>query len=464
VKEVYYKSATEQAALIRNRDISVCELVGAQLARMDAINARLNAVVTRCDEQAMAAARDADRKIASGVSTGALHGVPFTIKDAFDTRGVRTTSGTTGLKNNVPDTDAAVVASLKQAGAILVGKTNTPDLTLLYDTDNLLFGKTSNPYDTNCSPGGSSGGSAASVAAGLSALDIGSDTGGSIRLPAHFCGVCGLKPTAGRVPRSGLVVTPGSPIDDLTQVGPIARSVADLGTVLRVIEGQHWGDPSSIPARPWTHESIALKDQKIAWYNDVDGIAVNDDVADVVRQVVQFCQDEGAMTSETSLPGLMRSGDIFGRLFGTDGGAWLRRILRRVGTREKYPFLDWSDKRDDKPAAAAATYTAVQEDLAAHKSRLLQFIDGFDIVIAPVHSSAALSHEELLSPKNAGALVLAATYNIVGWPVAVVRAGTSADGLPIGVQVVGAPWQDERVLQIASRIENAFGGWQKPPL
>ena len=149
---------------------------------------------------------------------------------------------------------------------------------------------------------------------------------------------------------------------------------------------------------------------------------------------------------------------------GTDGGAWLRRTLRRTGTTEKFPFLDWSDRREDKPGAAASTYTALQEDLTALRIDMLQFMEAFDFVIAPVHTTAALPHEELLSPENAGALGFAATYNLAGWPAVVVRAGTSGDGLPIGIQIAGAPWQDERLLEIATLIEEAFGGWQAPPL
>ncbi|MGI9307745.1 MAG: amidase, partial [Gammaproteobacteria bacterium] len=350
VKELYYKTATEQAELVRKGEVSATELVQAHLQRIDTINASLNAVVTRCDDTALAAAKNADQKNAAK-SSGPLHGVPFTIKDAFATEGVRTSCGNKGLANNVPATDAAVVASLKKAGAILIGKTNTPDMTLFFDTDNLLFGKTHNPYNTNLSPGGSSGGSAASVAAGLAALDIGSDTGGSIRLPAHFCGVAGLKPTAGRVPRSGLVVTPGSPIDALTQIGPIARCVGDLRLVLGVTEGQHWGDPVAVAARPCATVAVGLTGQRFAWYVDNGHKPLSADVAEAIKRVVQFLEDGGASPTEATPPGVQRAGDFFGRVFGTDGGAWLRRTLRRAGTKEKFPFLDWSDRREDKPGA-----------------------------------------------------------------------------------------------------------------
>jgi amidase len=235
VSELAYGSAGALAAKLRTREVGCLELLDHHLARVERINPDLNAIVVLDLERARERARAADAALARGEVWGALHGLPMTIKDAFDTAEVRSTGGTQGRANYIPSQNATAVERLLSAGAILVGKTNTPELTLFYDTDNVLFGKTFNPYDLSLSPGGSSGGSAAIVAAGGSSLDLGSDTGGSIRLPAHFCGVAGIKPTAGRIPRTGFIVPGGVSVDGLTQVGPIARFVEDLALVLPIL-------------------------------------------------------------------------------------------------------------------------------------------------------------------------------------------------------------------------------------
>ena len=230
--DVIYASATDLARAIRAKAISSAEVVQVYLQRIEAVNPHLNAVVQLRPEAALAEARAADAALARRQVLGPLHGVPMTIKDSLDTAGIITTGGTTGRASFVPAQDATVVARLRQAGAILLGKTNTPELTLWGETDNLVYGRTNNPFDLTRTPGGSSGGAAAIIAAGGSPLDIGSDTRGSIRLPAHFNGIAGIKPTSGRVPRTGHIVPWGlGAVDALTQLGPLARSVEDLGLI-----------------------------------------------------------------------------------------------------------------------------------------------------------------------------------------------------------------------------------------
>jgi amidase len=246
--DVIYASATTLARAIRAKEISSVEVVQAFLERIAAVNPALNAVVQLRAEAALAEARAADAALAHGQIMGPLHGVPMTIKDSLDTAGVITTGGTTGRATYVPAQDATVVARLRAAGAILLGKTNTPELTLWGETDNLVYGRTNNPYDLTRTPGGSSGGAAAIIAAGGSPLDIGSDTRGSIRLPAHFTGIAGIKPTSGRVPRTGHIVPWGlGAVDALTQLGPLARYVEDLVLILPLICGPDWQDPAMVP-------------------------------------------------------------------------------------------------------------------------------------------------------------------------------------------------------------------------
>ena len=243
---LWSRSATWLATAIRERQVSSLEAVDACLARIEAVNPHINAVV-RLAADARDRARAADATLARGDATGPLHGVPFTIKDSMDTAGVVTTAGTVGWRDRVPDRDATVVARLRAAGGILVGKTNTPEFTWANETDNDVYGRTSNPYDLDRSPGGSSGGSASIVAAGGSPFDVGSDSGNSIRQPAHLCGVAGIKPTSGRVPRTGHWPGPGGLFESFTQLGPIARRVEDLALVLPLIAGPDGEDPHVVP-------------------------------------------------------------------------------------------------------------------------------------------------------------------------------------------------------------------------
>ena len=246
--DLIYSSAIDLAAAIRSKRVSAVERTQAFLSRISAINPALNAVVQRREEGAIADARRADDALAPGENVGPRHGVPMTLKDCFETRGVITAVGTTGLAGHVPERDATVAARLRRAGAILLGKTNVPEILLRFATDNYVYGRTNNPYGLDRTPAGSSGGAAAIVAAGGAAFDIGSDAGGSVRVPAHFCGIAGLKATAGRVPRTGHIPFPEfGALEALFQLGPLARRVGDLLPILRVIAGPDGGDPFIAP-------------------------------------------------------------------------------------------------------------------------------------------------------------------------------------------------------------------------
>jgi amidase len=459
---VIFSSASEIARRIRAREISAVEVMKMHFARIDQVNPSLNAVVTRCDHIALERAKEADAALAKGKTLGPLHGVPITIKDAFDTAGVRSTGGTKGLANYIPSTNATAVHRLLAAGAILIGKTNTPELTLFYDTDNLLFGETFNPYDLSLSPGGSSGGATAIVAAGGSPMDLGSDTGGSIRLPAHFCGVAGIKPTAGRVPRTGLIVPGGVPVDSLTQVGPIARFVEDLTLVLPIISGVDWKDCSVVPMPLEDPKTVKIKDLRVAFYTDIGDVEASPDILAVVQDCAQVLAEHGAKVTETFPPGVEQSKALFGRIFGTDGGAWIRRILERLGTKELYPSLKWTDKTENASEATASAFTALLEDWDQFRRGMLGFLKDYDVILAPVHPHTALPHGELTSRERRQGFSFSQTYNLTGWPSVVVRAGASEQGLPIGIQVVARPWQEHVALAAARRIEEVLGGWQPP--
>jgi amidase len=454
-------SVAEQVAAIAQGSISSRELVLAHLDRIARVNPRLNAVVTVAVEEALAAADRADRERARGRRHGALHGVPMTIKDALDTAGVVTTGGTLGRSAHVPSCDATAVARLRRAGAILLGKTNTPELTLYYDTENLIHGSTANPYDVERSPGGSSGGAAAIVAACGATFDLGTDTGGSIRLPAHFCGIAGLKPTSGRVPSTGLIVPPGSPVDALTQIGPIARRVDDLVPILRAICGPDAGDPAAVPVPLRDPLRVRIEGLRVGWYADNGIASVSADVASVVRNAAAVLAESGAHVQECRPPAIAQMTTLYGRFFGTDGGAWVRRLLARYGTEHAFPRLRWAQGLDDRPSSA---WTELREAVAAARADMLRFMHRYDALLCPVHTDAALPAGVLMAEERRPAFTWTQIYNLTGWPAGVVRGGSSASGLPIGVQVAARPWREDVVLATLRCIERASGGWRMPAI
>ena len=282
--DIVFSSVRTIARAIRDREVSSEEVVRAHLERIDEVNPVLNAVVHICADRALDEARKADKAVAGGEKLGPLHGVPMTIKDSLDTAGVRTTAATVGRRDDVPAEDATCVARMRQAGAILIGKSNTPEFTLSGETDNLVYGRTNNPYDPSLMPGGSSGGAGASVASGCAPMDLGSDTGGSVRLPSHFCGIAGLKPNSYRVPRTGHAIhhMMGA-LDSLTQNGPMARYVDDLFPILSVIAGPDWRDPGIIPAPLYDPADVDITSLRVAMHTDNGVYAPTPETAEAVR-------------------------------------------------------------------------------------------------------------------------------------------------------------------------------------
>src|SRR5262249_40683490 len=293
---------------------------------------------------------------------GPLHGVPMTIKDSLDTAGVISTGGTKGRAALVPEQDATVVARLRAAGAILLGKTNTPELTLSGETDNLVYGRTNNPYDVSRTPGGSSGGAGAILASGGSALDIGSDTGGSIRLPAHFCGIAGIKPTSGRVPRTGHIVPFGmGAVDALTQLGPMARYVEDLILTLPIIAGVDWRDPAIVPMPLGDPSAVSMTGLRVAMYTDNGLMSPTPETAAAVRAAATALAEAGAIVEEDRPAVLERTVDLANSLSGGDGRAWVRRLLRHAGTVDIHPLL--RQRFDETKAVEVAEFTASLEEV-----------------------------------------------------------------------------------------------------
>ncbi|MEE9230049.1 MAG: amidase [Acidobacteriota bacterium] len=452
---LYYSSATALAHAIRKKDLSSEEIVRVYLARIEKVNPAINAVILLAADAALERARTADASLARGESLGPLHGVPMTLKDSIDTAGMVSTGGTLGRANFVPERDATVAARLRAAGAIFLGKTNTPELTGSFETNNLLFGFTHNPYDLQRTPGGSSGGAAAIVASGGTAMDIGSDTGGSIRYPSHCCGIAGIKPTSGRVPRTGHIVPFGGILDTFTTLGPMARTVDDLILTLPLIAGPDWRDPSIVPMPLGDPQAVDLKRLRVSFHTD-NGIATpTPETMQVVRRAGEALSAAGLSVEEVRPTGIEESLDIINAFWGAEGGYYERKVLEKAGTTKH--SLTWMEEA--KPITMHE-FGDLIDRWDAFRVKMLTFFENFDVILSPVNGAPAQPHAKVVDDDPT--FTYTETYNLTGWPAAVIRCGTSPEGLPIGVQVVAQPWREDVALAVASHLEKALGGFEPP--
>jgi amidase len=465
--ELLSKSASQVAQMIRDRQVTAVELVKACYARIDQVNPKLNAVVATCRERALAEAELADEALAAGKNLGPLHGVPFTIKDSFDTEGVVSTGGTLGRVGYVPGKDATVVARVRKAGAILLGKTNTPEFTLgggARGTYNLVYGQTHNAYDPAYTPSGSSGGAGAIVAAGGSYFDIGSDYGGSIRLPANVEGLAGIKPTYGRSPRTGHIVGYGGPFDNFQETGPLTRSVDDLYLILSIICGPDNWDAAMAPVPLGDPKKVDLKSLRVAWYTNTGTVEASPEMNAMVKQCVGYFSALGCKVKADAPPKLKELADVRQEYEGADDRDHIRRLMAKHHTVQASPGL-----RTDGKLLPSADFTRLLEEMDAIKSEQLAWLENYDLIICPVmaKSPEKIPVEFTRTPAAAAALgSFCAEYNTTGWPAGVVRAGTSKDspGLPLDIHVIAQPWRDDVVLAALGHIESKTGGWKMPPI
>ena len=453
-----FASTVTLAQAIRNKEISSVELVQAYLDQIEIINPKLNAIVQLVADSALAQAKKADAQLAKGKPISPLHGVPMTIKDSFDTAGVISTWGTVGRKNYIPEKDATIVARLKVAGAILLGKTNTPEFTLWGETDNLIYGRSNNPYNLDRTPGGSSGGAAAIVAAGGSPFDIGTDTKGSIRQPSHFCGIAGIKPTSGRVPRTGHAIDSGGLFEFVTQVGPMARYVEDLILLLPIIAGPDGRDPHIAPVPLNNLDDVILKQLRGVFYLESGLDTPTAETVTTVHAAITALSEAGIVFEEKRPYRLEEAFDVFdGLTHNWDGGAWKRRLLEQADTPIEQTTL--RGLHTGKIATPEQTHNFIAR-WDQFRTDTLTFMDDYDLIISPASTHPAIFHGTLT--QHEGVFSYTSPYNLTGWPGAVVRVGTSSEGLPIGVQIVGKPWREDVVLAVAKFLEGAFGGWKRP--
>ena len=461
--EITDLTATQLAEAIRTRRTSSEEAVRALLARIDEVNPKLNAVVVLCRRSALDEARRADEAVGGGEELGPLHGVPITIKDAYEMSGVVSTGGTLGRKDFVPDRDATVVARLRQAGAIVLGKTNLPEISMGFESSNLVYGRTKNPYDTGRTPGGSSGGEAAIIAAGGSPFGVGSDAGGSIRWPAHCCGIAGLKPTTGRIPRTGHWPPFGGVFSLVTQPGPMARSVRDLALALPILAGPDGRDPTVVPVGLGDPDRVSLGRLRVAFHTS-NGVATpTEELKEAVLRAAGLLEKEVGIVKEDRPQALEGTPALHASIMGADAGQVARGILREAGSPEMDPDLKARIAMMPSEPVSVKRFMDDLADLEEYRSRMIGFMQGYDVMLGPAAPvPAALHHHGYDGFPESGSYSHA--YNLAGWPALVIRGGTSPEGLPLGIQVISAPWREDVVLAVGAFLEEALGPFPGPEL
>jgi amidase len=446
------RSATELAAGIRAKKWSSRELLDLYLDRIDRLDGPVNAVVTLDTDRARVAADGADAAVARGDALGPLHGLPVTIKDAIETEGIRSTGGAIELTHHVPTADAPAVARLKDAGAIVFGKTNLPRWSADFQTHNDIFGVTSNPWDLGRTTGGSSGGAAAAVAAGFTSFELGTDIGGSVRIPSHCCGTFGLKPSFGVIPQRGYLshVGGGTTDVDINVFGPIARSADDLGLLLGVLAG-----PEPERADAWridlpASDAPSLGDFRIGTW------------LDEAASPVERLADAGARIDDDRPP----------VEFAAQRDLFVRMIVPAMAPSLSH---DQTDGQGEVSSGSHLAWLRAEEERAALRRTWAEWFSGHDLLVLPVMTVAAFPHDH--DPDMFGRTIeidggmrpLITTIDwlglvgIVGLPSAVVPIGRTAEGLPVGVQIVAPYLHDRRAVRAAQLVAAALGGYQVPP-
>ena len=464
--EICYMSVIEMVKAIEDKQLSPVEIMDAVLSRIERLNPKINAYCTLVAESARKQAREAETMVMKGEELGRLHGIPVSIKDLTFTKGIRTTFGSKIYENFVPEQDAIVVERLKAAGAIVVGKTNTPEFGFKGVTDNRLFGATCNPWNPGLTSGGSSGGAAASVAAGMGPLAQGSDGGGSIRIPSSFCGVFGLKPSFGRVP-----VGPGFPDwQTLSHTGPITRTVRDAALAMEVIAGRDDRDRHSLPDTGLRYLPFLggdLKGLKIAWSPDLGYAVVDPRVLEVTSAAVGIFDTLGG-TLEAATPEVGHAGRAWGAIWNMTFASKHRDKLEEWREQMDPGLVALIEQGKDRLATEYASAALEREEYC---DKIQPFFEKYDLLLTPTLA---------VPPFEVGAsgpreidgvqrfldwVTFTYAFNLTGQPAASVPCGWTEDGLPIGLQIVGRRFDDVAVLRAAAAFEQA-SPWagRRPPL
>jgi amidase len=471
--ELDYLSLTALAQKIRSKDVTPEEVAQHCLRRIETLGTQLNAFAHVDREGAMRDARAAGEAILRGEG-GPLSGVPLTVKSSIDVAGWRCAAGSLLRNDHRPSRNADLVERLRAAGAVLVGNTTTPEFLMAYETDNRVTGRTNNPWNVEFSSGGSSGGEAAAIASGCSAGGVGSDGGGSVRVPAHFCGICGLKPTPGRIPTSGHYPAGVSAFGWLGVVGPMARSVGDLRILLAALEGPAPGDAMSLPAGGPGQRAAAESVKPLAKIRigilEGDALGrVRPETQTAVRRAAQHLAYAGFELEPFRLNHMERVLELWWFFFGTVTGELFEGEIRGREALLSPVFRDYLEAA--RPAGTRPVSMTQFVGMCAardrERGRILQAMRDVPILLSPVSAGPAFRHGEggyAGGVRYRDAMRHSQWLNLVGFPGATLPMELSADGLPIGVQIVGRPFEDELVLHVAERLEEARGTWLGPSL
>jgi Asp-tRNA(Asn)/Glu-tRNA(Gln) amidotransferase A subunit family amidase len=456
--------ATEQLAMLRSRAITPVELAEEHIRQIQRLNPQLRALVDFDAERV----RGLARKVGMGTEAGPLAGLPVTVKSSISVAGYRCEIGSVLNKGSVPDQNAVVVNRLIAAGAVVLGTTNCPEFLMAYETENLLYGSTRNPWNLEYSAGGSSGGEAAAIAAGLSAGGLGSDSGGSVREPAHFTGICALKPTAGRVPAAGHLPPCLGPFTFLGAIGPMARTVGDVALLFETLAGQDATDASSAPVNYRKVSGEEAKRTPIGWFTDDGLVPVTAETRVAVEAAARALEQQGYNVQPFRPRALEAARKLWWTYF-MQCGAMLYASTIRGREQELSPtFRDFlALARAETPLTADSLLDAwVASDKV--RSRLLAEMQAVPLLLCPVCSVPAFKPFERswmvegTAVSYLDAMRYTQWFNLLGGPAAVVPVAKSAEGLPIGVQIAGRPYADELVLAVATAVESAFG-YEPPP-
>ncbi len=457
-------SAAQQLQLLRSGQVSIAELAEAHIRQIERLNPTLNVFA---DFNADRVRAEASRMDASGEPRGPLYGLPVTVKSSIATAGLRCEIGSLLHRGDLPREDAVVVARLRAAGALILGTTNCPEFLMAYESANLLHGRTGNPWDPERTPGGSSGGESAAIAAGMSAAGLGSDSGGSVRVPAHFTGICSLKPTPGRIPGRGHLPPCVGPFSILGAIGPMARTIQDIALLFRVLSGQDPDDPVSPPVELTESDPNALRGNTIGYFEDDELVPVTPETRAAVRAAAEALRHAGFRVEPFRPDTLESLRKLWWKFFVQCGAMFYEPTIRGKRQQLSPIFQEFLGIAESVPPLTATELLDAWAELDLLRARTLAAMREHPVLLCPVASIPAFRHGErswTIEGRAVGyldAVRHTQWFNALAAPAAVVPVGKSPDGLPIGVQIVARPFHDEAALGIAAVVDAAFG--YRPP-
>ena len=460
MNDIVLAPAAKQLELLRTREISATELAEAHIQQIVRLNPQINAFADFDAERVRAQALRLD---AQREARGVLHGLPVTLKSSIATAGSRCEIGSLLHKGEIPEEDAVVVARLRAAGALILGTTNCPEFLMAYETANLLYGATRNPRDLERTPGGSSGGESAAIAAGMSAAGLGSDSGGSVRVPAHFTGICSLKPTPGRIPGRGHLPPCVGPFSILGAIGPLARTIGDVALLFDALSGHDPLDPVSPPVALRNPSAEELRTKAIGFFEDDGFVPVTPETRAAVNDAARALREAGFRVEPFRPRTLEPLRKLWWKFFAQCGAMFYEPEIRNKHAKLSPIFNEFLAIAEAAGPLGAAELLNAWAELDLLRAKTLAEMREYPILLCPVASIPAFRHNERVwtidgrSVEYLDAMRFTQWFNTLACPAAVIPVGASAEGLPIGVQIAARPFEDEVVLGVAAVVDAAFG-------